>query len=224
MISSSQAPSLGVTRLMLVSRQRLLRDCLAARFAASRRFALAGQSHSLEEAIAQAPDRGARLLLVDGACLDDRAYSLLSRLGEELKTVVLGLSEGHAELRRCAEAGISGFVDRESAYDDLAETLEAVARGRRVCSGRSSQELFDRLARLGRRCRRSDQMEALVLTPRQMEVLRLMADGHGNAEIARRLHLSHYTVKNHVHNILAALAVKDRTEAVAHAYRRRWLA
>lgn len=223
-MASSRVPSPAVTRLMLVSRQRLLRECLAARFASSRRFAVAGQSPSLEEAIAQAPRRGAQLLLVDGGCLDDRAYTLLGRLGGQLKAVVLGLSDGHSELRRCAEAGISGFVDRDSAYDDLAATLDAVANGYRVCSGRSSQALFDRLARLGKRSRNDQRMEALRLTPRQMEVLRLMAEGLGNVEIATRLHLSHYTVKNHVHKILRTLDVKDRTEAVAYAYRRRWLA
>jgi NarL family two-component system response regulator LiaR len=56
-----------------------------------------------------------------------------------------------------------------------------------------------------------------------MEVLRLMAKGLGNLKIAERLGLSRHTVKNHVHNILERLGVKDRTEAVAYAYRHRWL-
>lgn len=219
----SRTPSPGVTRLMLVSRQRLLRDCLTVRFAASERFAVAGQSGSLEEAIAEAPARGARLLLVDGSCLDGAAYGLLGRLDGELDAVVLGLSDGPSEVRRCAEAGISGFVDRDSGYDELAATLEAVVKGRRVCGGRSSRALFGRLAQLGRRSRHRERMDALRLTPRQMEVLRLVAEGQGNCEIAERLNLSHFTVKNHVHNILTTLGVRDRTEAVAYAYRRHWL-
>jgi two-component system NarL family response regulator len=67
-------------------------------------------------------------------------------------------------------------------------------------------------------------MGALDLTPRQMEVLRLIARGLGNERIADRLRLSPHTIKNHVHNILERLDAKDRAEAVAHAYQRRWLA
>jgi two-component system NarL family response regulator len=86
-----------------------------------------------------------------------------------------------------------------------------------------ARHLVDRLGRLGRRDRKQQEMEALRLTPRQMEVLRLISRGLGNGQVADRLGLSPYTVKNHVHNILECLGVSDRTEAVAYAYRRRWL-
>lgn len=211
-----------VTSLVLVSRQRLFCDCLAARFGGSGAFAVAGRTGDLEQGIATARRRGAQLLLVDGTSLDEGGYSLFSELGD-LKTVVLGLSGGVSELRRCAEAGVHGYAYHDTPFDELTETLSAVVRGKRVCDARATREVFSRLARLGRRDRRRHQMDALRLTPRQMEVLRLMAKGRGNLQIAGRLGLSHYTVKNHVHNILERLGVRDRTEAVAFAYRHRWL-
>lgn len=210
------------TRLVLVSRQRLFHDCLSARFATSKAFSVAGECGEIGEAIAEARRRNAHLLLVDGSTLEDGGYSLLAGL-EDLKTVVLGVPDGLGELRRCAEAGIHGYAFRDSPLEELAETLTAVARGRRVCGPRAAREAFGLVARLALRDHRRDQMEALTLTPRQMEVLRLMARGLGNVQIAERLGLSHYTVKNHVHNILERLGVRDRTEAVAHAYRLRWL-
>ncbi len=210
------------TGLVLVSRQRLFRDCLSARFATSKAFRVAAECGELEEAVVEARRRDAQLLLVDGSSLDDGGYSLLAGL-QDLKTVVLGVPDGLAELRRCAEAGIHGFVYRDTPLEELTATLAAVARGRRVCGPRAARAAFGRVARLALRDHRRDRMEVLALTPRQMEVLRLMAQGLGNVQIAGRLGLSHYTVKNHVHNILERLDVRDRTEAVAHAYRRRWL-
>lgn len=216
------ADSSEVTSLVLVSRQRLLCDCLTSRFTGAEGFAVAGRSGDLERGIDEARRRGADVLLVDGTGLDARGYDLLARLGD-LKTVVLGLSGSFTELRRCAEAGVDGFAYRDAPFDELTETLAAVVRGRRACGPRAALDVFSTLARLGRRDRQRDLMEALRLTPRQMEVLRLMARGLGNQGIAERLGLSHFTVKNHVHNILERLGVRDRTEAVAYAYRRRWL-
>jgi DNA-binding NarL/FixJ family response regulator len=83
--------------------------------------------------------------------------------------------------------------------------------------------LFDRLGRLGRERKRRDRLEILELTAREMEILRLIADGLTNRQIASRLYLSAYTVKNHVHRILDALGVQSRRAAVNHAYAKGWL-
>ena len=83
--------------------------------------------------------------------------------------------------------------------------------------------MFARLAELSRERARSERVEALELTPREMEILQLIAEGLSNRSIAERLSLSVYTVKNHVHHILEKLHVQDRREAVEHAYARHWL-
>lgn len=210
--------------MLLVSGSRLFRECLECRLAKSPRFRVAAAFESLAPALAQCPAHEAELLLLDGNSLAEEDLSLLHDRGEDMpKVVILGLARGASHLRDYAEAGVAGYLLRDAPLAELTEALEAVLRGERVCGGRVARHLVDRLSRLGRRARRRQAMEALRLTPRQMEVLRLIAQGLGNEQMADRLGLSPFTVKNHVHNILERLGVSDRTEAVDYAHRRRWL-
>lgn len=214
----------GGTPLVLVSRSRLFRDCLTCRLGGSRRFRVAAGFESLGPALEGAPAHGAQLLLIDGSSLDDRELAFLrGHAAGNPKAVILGLARDARHLRRYVEAGVRGYLLRDAPLEELTDALDAVLRGERVCGGRVARHLVDRLSTLGHRERRRQAMEALRLTPRQMEVLRLVARGLGNDQVASRLGLSPYTVKNHVHNILERLGVNDRTEAVAYAYRRRWL-
>lgn len=216
----------GSIRLVLVSRQQLFRECLGTRLESSSRLVVSGVAGSVEEAAKLCRARGAHLLVVDGVGLDEASYRLLAGISTgdgEPRTVILGLPDSVSDVRRCAEAGVSGFAYRDTPLDELTRTLEAVTRGEKVCGATVSRELCRRLSRLGRNDRRRERMKALRLTARQMEVLRWVARGLGNHEIADRLGLSPYTVKNHVHGILERLEVRDRTEAVAVAFRNRWL-
>lgn len=211
------------TSVLLVSRQRLFRDCVADQLAGADGFVVAGLADDLDHGIAEARRRGAQLLVVDGSGLDEGSFDVLAGLAGEPKAVVLGVRGAVSEVRRCADSGIDGFAYRDLPLDELVRTLAAVVRGERVCGPGSARELFSRLARLGRRERQGERLEVLALTPRQMEVLRLIARGLGNDRIAVHLGLSPHTVKNHVHNILDRLGARDRAEAVANAYQRRWL-
>jgi DNA-binding NarL/FixJ family response regulator len=85
------------------------------------------------------------------------------------------------------------------------------------------RELFARLGELGRERKRRERLEVLELSPRELEILRLIADGLTNQEIGGQLYLSVHTVKNHVHRILDALAVQNRWAAVRHAVAKGWL-
>lgn len=211
------------TTLLLVSRHRLVREALAARIEQTGEFVVMATHDDLARGIAEARRRAADLLLVDAPCLEDGAFSLLAALDGEIKTVVLGLRGAVSEVRRCHDAGVDGFVYRDTSLDELTSTLSAVACGEQVCGARCARDLFSSLAHLGRQGRLDEELDVLRLTPRQMEVLRLIAKGLGNERIAARLGLSPHTIKNHVHNILGRLDAKDRAEAVSHAYQRQWL-
>jgi len=115
-------------------------------------------------------------------------------------------------------------VFRDQSLAELRAAIFAVAAGETVCTPRIAHLLFSHLAELGRERRRSARLEALQLSARELEILRLVGGGLGNRQIAARLHLSVHTVKNHVRNIFERLDVKSRWSAVSRARDQGWLA
>lgn len=145
----------------------------------------------------------------------------------ETKAIVLvqgaKLSEHtEAALLDCIEAGAHGFVLEESSLQDLRNAIDAVMAGQRFYSQMIVETMFDQLAKFSRESRWRSRLTVSTLTKRELEVLRWIAEGLSNKQVARKLCVSLYTVKNHVHNILEKLQVADRSKAVEHAIGNRW--
>jgi DNA-binding NarL/FixJ family response regulator len=214
------------TRVVVVSDHGLLRDCLAASLEETGRFAAVGLSADLGAAEAAGAVAAADLLVVDlphPAADEFDRLAELSRDRPHLRVVVLAADLVAADVLRCRRAGVAAYLPRDIPLSELLAALAAVLAGATACDPELAAGLFARLTELAKSRARREEMALFDLTPRQMQVLRLIALGLGNEEIGRRLHVSRHTVKNHVHNILGQLRVRDRAEAVAHAYRRRWL-
>ncbi|HEX6903130.1 MAG TPA: response regulator transcription factor [Thermoanaerobaculia bacterium] len=212
-------------RLLIVDHHDLFRDCLASALAEDRRFRVVGRVALREEAVERLARTGADVLLVgldrsdgDGGWLRE----LLAR-HPEVKVMLLGRDEPEEKVLGFLEDGASGYLVRDQSLSELRSALEEVVRGHTACSPRIANFLFSRLARLGSERRRRERLEFLTLTPRELEVLGLVAEGLSNGEIAGQLFLSVHTVKNHVHKILETLGVRSRTAAVRYAIERGWL-
>lgn len=114
-------------------------------------------------------------------------------------------------------AGASGFLLKDATAERLFEAVRVVAGGEALLAPAITRRLIDEFARLRPRTpRRSGRLNAL--TPRETEVLRLIAEGLSNVEIADRLVVGDETVKTHVSRILTKLGLRDRTQAVIAAY------
>jgi len=118
--------------------------------------------------------------------------------------------DGAWEVRRALEAGVQGYLTRESSQQQLLDAVRSLARGTRYVSERVAGRLADSLA------------EAPP-TEREQDVLYLLADGLSNKEIGRRLNLSSGTVKAHLRNLFCKLDATSRTAAVAKARGRGFL-
>jgi DNA-binding NarL/FixJ family response regulator len=137
---------------------------------------------------------------------------------EPIKVLILttfGLDEYVVESLR---AGASGFLLKDAPPEDLVEAIRIVAAGEALLAPSVTRRLLDRVAsRLPRA--NEDTIPALAeLTDREMDVLKLMARGLSNAEIAAKLVVSETTVKTHVSRVLAKLEIRDRVQAVILAY------
>ena len=119
----------------------------------------------------------------------------------------------HAALR----AGASGFMLKDAPAEQLVDAIRIVANGDALLAPSITQVLIDEIARrpLGDRASYPGVDE---LTERELEVLRLMANGMSNGEIARSLFLGEATIKTHVGRVLAKLGARDRVQAVVVAY------
>jgi DNA-binding NarL/FixJ family response regulator len=115
------------------------------------------------------------------------------------------------------QAGASGFLLKDTPPEQLADGIRAVAGGEALLAPTVTRRLIEEFARVGRqRAARPPELEEL--TPRELEVLRLLARGLSNAEIAQELVVSETTVKTHVTHVLGKLGLRDRVQAVVLAY------
>jgi DNA-binding NarL/FixJ family response regulator len=115
------------------------------------------------------------------------------------------------------QAGASGFLLKDTPPPQLVDGIRAVAEGEALLAPTVTRRLIEEFARIGP-ARRTPPPELEELTPRELEVLRLLARGMSNAEIAAALVLGDTTVKTHVTHVLSKLGLRDRVQAVVLAY------
>ncbi len=212
-------------RLLILDGHALFGACLATALRQDGRFAGVEFAGDAPEALRRLAAGHADVLILDGEPRS-RALELtreVSRSFPAVRVLVLGGEEPKEHAAACLEAGAHGYLLRRQSLTDLAAAVERLGRGEVVCTPRAAYALFRRLAAQGGERRRRSRLDLLELTPRELEVLRLMAGGAPNARIAERLMLSVHTVKNHVHSILGKLGVTSRWEAVRQASERGWL-
>jgi len=137
------------------------------------------------------------------------AIRRLVALGVRARVVVLTTYDTEAEVLPAIEAGATGYLLKDVATDDLLRSVEAAARGESVLAPSVTRRLMGRLRE-----------PEPALSERELEVLRLVARGTTNRDIASSLFLSEATVKTHLLHIYAKLAVTDRAAAVAAGFQR----
>ncbi len=136
----------------------------------------------------------------------------------KVSVVVLAMRERDEDFLAWADIGISGYLGPDTSARDLVSTVRRAAAGEVVCPPRLTALLLNRFA--DRSNDRATRAGIHALTPREREIVELLADGLPNKLIARRLRVALPTVKNHVHSILDKWDVRSRGEAAAR-YRRK---
>ena len=137
------------------------------------------------------------------------------------KIIMLTVSDEEADLYEAVKSGASGYLLKDSSIEEVAQAVRVVTDGQSLISPSMAVKLIDEFKQMSRPER--DQMPGLRLTERELEVLRLVARGLNNREIAKELFISENTVKNHVRNILEKLQLHSRMEAVMYAVREKLL-
>ncbi|MGH3509905.1 MAG: response regulator [Nocardioidaceae bacterium] len=137
------------------------------------------------------------------------------------RIIMLTVSDEEADLYEAVKNGASGYLLKDSSIDEVAQAIRVVADGQSLISPSMAIKLLDEFKQMSRSDR--TQVPSPRLTERELEVLKLVAQGLNNREIAKRLFISENTVKNHVRNILEKLQLHSRMEAVMYAVREKLL-
>ena len=137
------------------------------------------------------------------------------------RIIMLTVSDEEADLYEAVKNGASGYLLKDSSIDEVAQAIRVVSDGQSLISPSMAVKLLDEFKQMSRSDRQ--QVPTPRLTERELEVLKLVAQGLNNREIAKRLYISENTVKNHVRNILEKLQLHSRMEAVMYAVREKLL-
>jgi DNA-binding NarL/FixJ family response regulator len=207
-------------KILLVDDQPLFREGLRTLLSVYPDFEVVGEAGNGQEAISLA-----RSLLPTVALMDLQMPLLdgveaTRRLQEEqpdCRVIVLTTFDDDEMVFDGLRAGAVGYLLKDAPSEKLAEAIRVAARGETFLQPSVAAKVVAEFARLSRKAARSADSLIEPLSERELEVLRLIARGASNREIAERLFLAEGTVKNHITNILGKLDARDRTQAALKA-------
>src|SRR5439155_1425388 len=134
----------------------------------------------------------------------------ITRRFNGIRVVVFGIKELPEAVTEMIEAGAAGYVREDASVDEFREVVRLAARGEARVAPQIASSLFSRLAALASVLRADERAKNVKLTPRELEILRLVAEGLTNKEIAARRHVRQETVEHHMHNVLERLVLRRR--------------
>jgi len=219
-------PDADPIRVLVVDDHALFRRGLEMVLAQEPDIEVVGEAGDGAEAVERAAD-----LLPDVVLMDVRmprrsgieACTAIKDVVPSARIIMLTISDEEGDLYEAIKAGATGYLLKEISIDEVATAIRAVAGGQSLISPSMASKLLSEFATLIKRDGDRQQVPAPRLTDRELEVLRLVARGLNNRDIAKQLYISENTVKNHIRNILEKLQLHSRMEAVVYAVREKLL-
>lgn len=200
------------TRVLIIEDHQVVAEGLAALINDQKDMEVVGHVGSVAESVARVAELIPDLVLIDFRLTDGTgadAAAGIRQLRPETKVIFLTREDSNAARFAALEAGASAFIHKSRAAQDVVDAIRTVADGGTLFTPRTISQLLN--------SRREVEAQLERLTPREKEVLRLMADGTSSREIAGRLGISYTTVRTHIRSLGSKLGVHSKLEAIVKA-------
>ncbi|MBN1633339.1 MAG: response regulator transcription factor [Ignavibacteria bacterium] len=210
------------TTIFIIEDNRMLRDGISAMINEQPDLkviaSLSERLNSLTKIITLEPD----IVLIDLGLRSQNSLEVVRTIRDkspDIKIIVMDLLPAQTDILDYVKAGASGFILKNAMVHEFLQTIRTVESGEKVLPPHMTNSLFTQIVeRAVNGTKNSNFMKSLRMTKREREVIELIADGLTNKEIGNILHLSPYTVKSHVHNILEKMALHTRVQIATFAH------
>jgi len=203
-------------RVFLLIENRLLREALVRLFRKRSDLTVVGQSGQIDLNVQQVLGSNCDVLVIASYQTSWLPSSIsLEYIGQlGFKVVLIGMDYDEEQFLASIRAGVTGYLLKDASASDVVNTVRSVFRGEAVCPPQLCYTLFRFVAQMAKEMPAAGPVSRPELTLRQQQLVSLVAQGLTNKEIASRLNLSEFTVRNHIHRILKQVDAQSRSEAV----------
>ena len=214
-LTNEAVPGSSIRTFLLIE-NRLLREALVRLFCKRSDLLVVGQSGHAEATARHILDSQCDVLVTDSLQTKWLPANITLENGDHatFKAVVIAMESEEEQFLAAVRAGVTGYLLQDASASDVLAAVRAVFRGEAVCPPQLCSKLFRFVSQMVRELPVKNEISRPDLTLRQQELVALVAKGLTNKEIASRLNLSEFTVRNHIHRILKQVDAGNRSEAV----------
>lgn len=209
-------------KLLLIEDNRLLREGLTVMLKKQQDMNVVETVGNGENIMAIMRKYKPEILLLDLGLRSRNSLHLVKLVKKNFpgaKVVIMDLIPTQADVFEYVQAGVSGFILKDATVTEFLTTIRSVAIGLQVLPDNLTGSLFSQIVEHALNGSNPSLLnDSVRMTKREKQVIELIADGHSNKEIAQNLHLSTYTIKSHVHNILEKLALSTRVQIAKYLH------
>jgi len=209
-------------RILLIEDNKLLRDGIASMIKKQSDMHVVASIGNGENILMIMEKHNPNIVLLDLGLRSQNSLqvvTLIKKNFQETKIIVMDLIPLQADVFEFVQAGVSGFILKDAGVTEFFKTIRSVYNGDRVLPPHLTGSLFSQIVEHAISGFKPSAITAAIhMTKREQQVIELIAEGYSNKEIAQKLHLSTYTIKSHVHNILEKLALSTRVQIAKYAH------
>ena len=208
--------------ILLIEDNRLLREGISAMLKKQPDMNVIATFGNGENILVEVAKRKPNIVLLDLGLRSQSSLNivkLIKKRFETIKIIVMDLIPLQTDVLEFVQAGVSGFILKDANITDFYKTIRSVFEGAQVLPPHLTGSLFSQIVEHALHgSSPSVIVESVRMTKRERQVIELISDGFANKEIAQKLHLSTYTIKSHVHNILEKLSLHTRVQVANYAH------